>query len=127
MTNPVFTYNASSNLKTSDNVELTRAMTTQPGNAKLLLDTTLSAGAASLDLAPLLSQIADPQWLEILLDGDGAQLKFDGVATFTVKAVKDLAMRFTANTPGPSGPIALEIHVAALVAAQRLRVFCVGL
>lgn len=123
---PVFTYAATVSLKSSDNVELVKALTAQPGNAKLLLDNTLPVGPSTLDLGPLLAPILDPQWIVIVLGGDGAQLKFDG-GVATAKAFKTVALQATPNTPGPSGVLDIEVDSPSPNAAQRIQVFCIGL
>lgn len=123
---PLFTYQGTISLKSSDNVELTRQLLSQPGNAKLLLDNTLAAGVSTLDLAPLLAPILDPQWLVILFGGAGAKINLDGLGG-SAKAFKAIAFQVTPNSPGPSGVLDIEIDVPALVLAQRIQVFAIGL
>jgi hypothetical protein len=56
-----------------------------------------------------------------MCDGEGAQLKFDGVATFTAKAYKTVLIEAAS---APAGVLDLEISV--LGASQRVRFLGMG-
>lgn len=118
-----FTFNGTLGLSTSDGFTLSRALSGLPANAKALLDDTFGPGPLSVDLAPLIASIADPQWALLLCFGDGARLKFDGGA-FTTKAFKAVELQLTPNTPGPSGVLDLEIEAAG--ASQRIQFLAIG-
>lgn len=121
-----FTFNANAGLTTSDGVSLARIATGVGANAKALLDDTFGAGGpVSIDFAPLIVSIANPLWFMFNAGGDGAKLKFDGVATFTAKAYKMLLAAITPNTPGPSGVLDLEVETNGAI-GQRIQFLCVG-
>lgn len=116
-----FTGNMTAGLSTSDGITLSKVLNGQALNAKAMLDDTFGPGPLSVDLAPIVGSITDPKFNLLLCDGDGAQLKFDGVATFTVKAYKTLLFECATT---PSGALDLEIQVVG--AAQRVRFLCLG-
>lgn len=118
-----FTYNITLGLSTSDGFSLSRALTGLPANAKALLDDTFGPGPVSVDLAPLVASIADPQAALLLCGGDGARLKLDG-GVFSTKAYKAAQFQLTPNTPGPSGVFDLEIEATG--ASQRIQFLGIG-
>ena len=113
-----FTLNATAGLSTSDGISISRVLTGQNENAKALLDDTFGPGPVSVDFAPIVASILAPDWALLLCDGDGAKLKFDGVAPFTYKTMM-LQMAVS-----PAGVLDLEIEAAG--PAQRIRFLCVG-
>jgi len=119
-----FTFNANVGISTSDGIQLALASTGNGANAKQLLDDVF-AGSVSIDFAPLIASITNPLWFILLCSGDGAKLKFDGVATFTAKAYKSLIAGITPNSPGPSGVLDLEVETNG-ASAQRVRFLAVG-
>ncbi len=119
-----FTYAPTASLSTSDGISVGKSQTGLGANAKVLFDDVVAL-STTLDLAPLLLQMANPIWAIMLASGDGAKLKFDGAATFTVKAFKMMLLELTPNSPGPSGLLDLEIETNS-VAVQRIRFMAVG-
>jgi len=122
---PNFTFNPSVSLTTSDGVSLTKSQTGLGSNAKLLLDDDFPGSATSVDLAPLIASIGNPLWAILIADGDGALLKFDGLAAFTAKAYKWVQFELTPNSPGPSGVLDLELSTNG-TSTQRIRFLAVG-
>jgi hypothetical protein len=123
---PVFTYNATVTLQTSDLVNLGAQVLQGPGGAKLLLDEPIPANPFTLDLAPLLAQITDPSWI-LIVAAAGVQFKTDAAVAYSVKAAKVIMVQFVNNTPGPSGVASVQVQVPTQVATQqRLQVLCVG-
>lgn len=120
-----FTFNPSVSLTTSDGVSLTKSQTGLGANSKLLLDDTFPGSSTSVDLAPLIASIANPLWAIMIAAGDGALLKFDGLASFTTKAFKWVQFELTPNSPGPSGVLDLELSTNG-TSAQRIRFLAVG-
>jgi len=118
-----FTFNPNIAISTSDGISAALAQTGVGANAKALLDDVF-AGSVSIDFAPLIASITNPLWAVLLCGGDGAKLKFDGVATFTAKAYRQLGFELTPNTPGPSGVLDLEIETNG--SSQRIRFLAVG-
>lgn len=119
-----FTYNPTASLSTSDGVSVGKSQTGIGANAKVLIDDVIAL-STTLDLAPMLAEMANPIWAIMLAAGDGAKLKFDGAASFTAKAYKMMQLELTPNSPGPSGLFDLEIETNS-VAAQRIRFLAVG-
>jgi hypothetical protein len=116
-----FTGSMTAGLSTSDGITLSKVLNGQALNAKALLDDAFGPGPISVDLAPLMASIADPKFGLMMCDGEGAQLKFDGVATFTVKAYKTLLFECATT---PSG--ALDLELQAIGASQRVRFLGMG-
>ena len=119
-----FTYNPTASLSTSDGITVGKSQTGLGANAKVLFDDVIAL-STTLDLAPLLVEMANPIWAIMVASGDGAKLKFDGLASFTSKAYKMFQLELTPNSPGPSGLLDLEIETNS-VASQRIRFMAVG-
>lgn len=117
-----FTFNGSLGITTDDGIALASTVTGVSGNAKQLLDDEFDP-ATSVDLAPLVASMADPTWFILLLDGDGAQLNFDGIG-LTTKAYKSFVAQLSPNTPGPSG--VFDLLVLTQGAKQRVEFLAVG-
>lgn len=117
-----FTFNGSISLSTDDGIALSASETGVGANGKQLLDDTFGA-ASTIDFAPLIASITNPLWFNLLLDGDGGTLNFDGNGAST-KAYKSFAAKLIANSPGPSG--ILDIEVVTQGSTQRVRFLCVG-
>lgn len=120
-----FTFNPSVSLTTSDGISLTKSQTGIAANAKLLLDDEFAGSATSVDFAPMIASITNPLWALLRCSGAGANLKFDGAASFTSKAYQWLQFELTPNTPGPSGVLDLELSTNGSV-TQRIRFLAVG-
>ena len=116
-----FTINATAGISTSDGISISRVVTGKNANAKAILDDTFGPGPVSVDFAPIMASIAAPEWILLLAEGDGAKLKFDGVATFTSKAYKTLMLEAALT---PVSIFDLEIEAAG--PAQRIRFFGSG-
>lgn len=116
-----FTGNMTAGLSTSDGISLSKTLNGVAMNAKAMLDDNF-AGAAIIDLAPLMASIADPKMALMICDGEGATLKFDGVAAFTNKAYKTVLLEMFST---PSGVLDLEITMNG-TSTQRVRFLCMG-
>jgi hypothetical protein len=116
-----FTLNATAGVSTSDGISLSRVVTGKNANAKALLDDTFGPGPVSVDFAPIVASILTPEWSLLIADGDGARLKFDGAAAFTIKSYKTLMLEL-AVTPGG----VLDLEIEAVGPAQRIRFFAAG-
>ncbi len=116
-----FTGSMTAGLSTSDGIVLNKILNGQALNAKALLDDAFGPGPITVDLAPLMASIADPRFGILVCDGEGAQLKFDGVATFTAKAYKTMLIELASS---PAGVLDLEIQVVG--ASQRVRFLGMG-
>ncbi len=119
-----FTYNPTASISTSDGISVGKSQTGLGANAKVLVDDVFAASTA-VDFAPLIASIANPIWAIMLAAGDGAKLKFDGLAAFTAKAYKMFQLELTPNSPGPSGVLDLEIETNT-GSSQRIRFMTVG-
>ena|SRR3990170_1449838 len=119
-----FSTSTTMGLSTSDGISLSKIVNGDAMNAKALLDDNFGA-PVSVDLAPICASVADPKWALLICDGDGAQLKFDGAAAFTIKAYKTMMLQLTPNSPGPSGVLDLELQTNG-ASSQRIRFICTG-
>lgn len=117
-----FTFNSNLAISTDDGISLARAKTGVASSAKQLLDDEF-AGSTTIDFAPLVASITDPLAFILKLSGDGATLNFDGIG-LTTKAFKVFQAGITANVPGPSGVLDLEIVTQG--AQQRVQFLAVG-
>lgn len=112
---------------TTDGINLSKALTSVGLNAKDLHDDTYGPGPVAVDLAPHHASISRPRVVLVLADGDGAKLKFDGVATFTAKAYKQAFLEVVDSAPGGPGPAGVfDLELEMQGALQRLRVLAVG-
>jgi hypothetical protein len=119
-----FTYNPTASLSTSDGISIAKTQTGLGANAKVLVDD-IFAGTTAVDFAPMIASIANPIHALLLCAGDGAKLKFDGLASFTAKAYTRFIFELTPNSPGPSGVLDLEIETNG-ASTQRVRFLAVG-
>lgn len=118
-----FTVNMDVRLQANDGAAVLRSLINVDANAKMLLDDVFGPGPTTINLTPLLSAISDPTFVFILASGNGVTLNFDTLGP-SIKASNLACFQFTPNTPGPSGPIVLQL--VALGPAQRVQVFAVG-
>jgi hypothetical protein len=120
---PSFSYKIVAELSNNENPvkKLDKSTALAPANAQEIHDDIHVAGA--YDLAPLLASIAEPKAIMLKADGDGFKHKFDGVATFSVKAVKTMMIEVSPNAVAAG---LLDIEVEFVGADQRFRMYSVG-